>query len=382
MVLNPFNPRSGANPHILVGRDSDLEVAKYGIDFPGSPESNLFIHGPRGVGKTALMFKIADYARHLGWETINTSMGSGLLARVEAEIDDIIAARKTTEPKAKVKADVNLGILNAEVEFTRLPDVVPRSFIRKIEYALALLEPNGLLISIDEIQANAGLEDFDRLGNDIQILQGRTNMYTKQQNKIAFVMGGLSSIMMDLLKDKDTSGNRRSLTFLRKAERVPLLSVSDDAVRGAIRWSLTQSHRVANDGVIEMMVDAIRGYPFLIQLVGYHVWRQSDIEITAPDALKGIQYAKRKLGSLIHETALNDLSDVDKTFLLAMTQDKGGSRMKNIVERMGVNDQYAQVYKERLKRADMITQTAHGSVDFTLPWMKEYLLEHSASLVL
>ena len=47
-------------------------------------------------------------------------------------------------------------------------------------------------------------------------------------------------------------------------------------------------------------------------------------------AAAGVQTARRRLGSLIHEPALRDLSHVDRTFLAAMAVDDGPSRMADI----------------------------------------------------
>jgi hypothetical protein len=77
------------------------------------------------------------------------------------------------------------------------------------------------------------------------------------------------------------------------------------------------------------MTEGTRGYPFLIQLVGAQTWRRhpTEPEITLDDAHQGVAYALRRLGSLVHEPALADASRVDRSFLLAMAQDDGPSKM-------------------------------------------------------
>ena len=89
--------------------------------------------------------------------------------------------------------------------------------------------------------------------------------------------------------------------------------------------------------------------------------------------------ARRRLGLLVHEPALRDLSGVDRTFLVAMAADDGPSRMAAIAERMEVDANYASQYRRRLIAADLICPAGYGRVDYTLPHLREYLREHAAS---
>jgi len=121
-------------------------------------------------------------------------------------------------------------------------------------------------------------------------------------------------------------------------------------------------------------------------VAGYWVCRVAgsgpEQRIDETTAAAGVQAARRRLGSLVHEPALRDLSAVDRTFLSTMAQDDGPSRMAEIAERMKVTANYASQYRRRLIAADLIYPTTHGSVDFTLPHLREYLREHAASTVL
>jgi hypothetical protein len=132
------------------------------------------------------------------------------------------------------------------------------------------------------------------------------------------------------------------------------------------------------------MVEGTRGYPFLIQLVGSQCWRESGrtkATIDLSDAQKGVAGAQRRLGSMVHDPALAGLSSIDKSFLLAMANDDGPSKMADIAKRMKVDSTYASIYRLRLIDSELIESPAHGLVDFTLPYLREYLREHAASQV-
>ncbi|WP_454858742.1 hypothetical protein [Promicromonospora soli] len=80
----------------------------------------------------------------------------------------------------------------------------------------------------------------------------------------------------------------------------------------------------------------------------------------------------------MHETALADLSDLDRTFL-AMSVDDGPAQMADVRRRMGdVTPQHANTYRRRLMAAGMIRQVSHGKVAFALPYLRDLLREHGA----
>lgn len=174
-----------------------------------------------------------------------------------------------------------------------------------------------------------------------------------------------------------------SLLALRRADRHHLGPVDAADVADALRTPLLAAGYTITDPALDVAAAGTGGYPFLVQLVGYWVCRVAgggqDLRIDETAAASGVQAARRRLGSLVHEPALRDLSAVDRTFLSTMAQDDGPSRMAEIAERMKVTANYASQYRRRLIAADLIYPTTHGSVDFTLPHLREYLREHAAS---
>ena len=156
---------------------------------------------------------------------------------------------------------------------------------------------------------------------------------------------------------------------------VPLDSVANalkaPALEVGIEWT---------PEALELGTEATGGYPFMIQLVGQHAFRNTSGGIIDESAVRaGIETARRKLGELVHEPSLADLSDVDRTFLTAMSKDDGPSRMADIAERMGVDTQYAGTYRRRLIDAEMIRPAGRCFVDYELPYIRKYLRAHPAS---
>ena len=126
--------------------------------------------------------------------------------------------------------------------------------------------------------------------------------------------------------------------------------------------------------------EATGGYPFMIQLVGYHSWRanRGRRAISGDDVAQGAADARRRVGRLVIEPALKDLSPVDRTFLLRMAVDDGPSKMADIAQRLDADSNYTSQYRLRLIAAGLIVPAVYGHVDFALPHLREWLREHGA----
>ena len=136
-------------------------------------------------------------------------------------------------------------------------------------------------------------------------------------------------------------------------------------------------------GPLAEAVDATSGYPFMIQLVGFHSWRQAEDPaegILAHDVAAGISVARRRAERLILEPVWRDLSNVDRRFLGAMAEDDGVSRLSDVAERLGKGEDYARVYRNRLRKAGMVVANARGEVDFAQSFARGWV-RHSARSV-
>ena len=154
-----------------------------------------------------------------------------------------------------------------------------------------------------------------------------------------------------------------------------------DEVQSAFQSTFSTAGRPLSEELAHDCALATEGYPFMIQLVGYHVWRRCPEEVVVPDAVSaGIAAARSRLGDLVHAPALQDLSDTDRSMLVSMAEDDGPSRIADVATRMGQTSGYVSVYRARLIAAGMIRPAGYGLVDFAAPYLREYLRTHSSSL--
>lgn len=104
------------------------------------------------------------------------------------------------------------------------------------------------------------------------------------------------------------------------------------------------------------------------------------IDLAAAES--GAEAAKIRLGGTVHEPAIENLSEVDRTYLLAMAQDEGPSRTSDIAQRLDKDVQYAGRYRERLIQSGIIFASSYGYVDFTIPYLRQWLQEHAATVLM
>ena len=67
-----------------------------------------------------------------------------------------------------------------------------------------------------------------------------------------------------------------------------------------------------------------------------------------------------------------------RAYLMLMALDDGPSSTGELASRMRKTPQYASVYRARLIREDYIKPAGRGYVEFTMPFMREYLRQYAA----
>jgi hypothetical protein len=355
-VRNPFTPTFGAPPPLLVGRHELLDLFQDALDEgPGSPGYATVYTGGRGVGKTVMLNATEDLARDAGFTVISETATPGFLNRLTAgHLPPLLAKQRR-----KIKAVNVAPVGGLELEASTLVAQHLRSMVEQVTIR------TPLLITLDELQTGA-LAELRDLSVVLQhsIREGR---------RLAFCGAGLASALDELLKDK-------GVTFFRRADRHMLGAVSLNAVASAFQEVVSDNGRKISADVARAAAEATGGYPFMIQLIGYRSWRQHPANkvITLDDVKAGQEEANRRIGALVLEPALNDLSPVDRTFLLHMAADGGPSKMSDIAKRMGANANYASQYRLRLIAAGLIEPAGHGVVRFVLPHIRDWLRDHAA----
>lgn len=370
-VRNPFKATLGATPPYLAGREQEIEDFKDALfDGPGAHERVSLITGLRGVGKTVLLNAFQDAARTESWWVIAETATPGFTQRIQDTAYRIIQENFHTHKKTLTGFNISsLGGL----QFTETEKYRPNTTLRDVLTNLFTLqahidaqigqEPVGVLITLDELHYNRKEEVID-FGATIQHL-------VRENCEIAVTMAGIPQSVKPLLA---ADSGQNPVTFLRRANKIALGLVTDSDVRTALSSPLASLGFEWEPGALDLAVEICGGYPFMIQLVGQYLFRTRDGNRITLDSVKASsERARHRLGELVHEPSLSDLSPTDQDFLKAMAIDEGPSKMSDIAQRLNVDAQYAGNYRRRLLNAEIISSPRYGYVSFALPYMRQYL---------
>jgi hypothetical protein len=374
MAKDPFSPSFGTTPPLLVGRDEVIQDFEYALENgPGQQGRASLYVGNRGVGKTVLLSAIRERARQRGWIILAETATPGFIERLAQEhiptrLNEIGAARTKSRITGGTLSLAGAGIT---LERGQSQEPVMQTLSGRLRRLVqAISNPDiGVLITLDEVNADqAGeMREFAKTLQDARV----------ENLNVAFAGAGLASNVNAVLTDK-------VITFFQRTEQHELGAVGLDDVKRAIREPIEASGRRIGSDALEAMAHGTGGYPFLIQLIGSGVWRQhpNEPEISMTDVKTGVAWAYKRLGSQVYDLALRDTSTIDRSYLVAMAQDDGPSRTIDVAKRLGESAGYGGVYRDRLIAAGLITaeNLPYGTVDFKIPYLREYLREHAVSL--
>ena len=353
---NPFSPTFGTTPPLLAGRDEVLTRFSEALDTgPTHPDYTLLITGERGAGKTALLNALEAKATDRGWMTVTAAASSEpVSARIASE------ARRCMERLSGERRGARLGSVSAlgvgiSLE-PRQPPAEPDSGLLSVLEDLGELlheKSTGVLLTVDE------LHDVDR--DDVRNVASAVQIVTRRRLRpVAFAAAALPLIEHTHLSDPN-------MTFLQRCARAPLGPLDPGETLAALRQPIVDLGSTIDDDALAEAVAASAGYPYMIQLVGFHAWqmrRHADAPINLANVRAGAVEAENAMVDQIAGPTWNRLSTMDRRFLVAMLPDDPDSSLADIAERIGRSLQYARTYRARLIAAGAISPTDKARVQF------------------
>jgi len=362
-VNNPFTPTFGIIPLQIAGRDNIIRDIMGGLNNgPGDPNRATIFVGARGTGKTVLLTKIAEEASADGWISVNVNASADMLDEILIQLRDNAAEHLTPETVSHITSLTVAGVGISRSVNQNISKSTWRS-----EMTSALKELNeksvGILLTVDEVDVK-----IDELKSLIATFQH----FVRERREIALIMAGLPPKVSNLLRDD-------SISFLRRAFQCRLETVEESAVRFSLKRTVELAGRTIDVDALDFATKSTKGFPFMIQLVGYQMWRQrpENMCISLEDAQEGVALAQIDLERMIFDTTYRELSEKDIAFLEAMLEDDNHSAIANIAKRMNVTSRYASMYRMRLIEQGLINSSGYGKVAFDLPMFREYLQSKS-----
>ena len=335
---SPFTPTFGSSPSVPVGRADIVESFTLALrSGPGSPSRALLLSGTRGVGKTVLLNEVEDAAREQGWAVITETALPGLVNRLVNEhlpaLLQMVDPRSTVRRVTGVTGPAGLGGFTGTV---------------------------GLLITVDEIGRGTTAE--------LAELAAAVQHIFRENRDIALALAGLPDEVNALLK-------HRGITFIRRADHRELGAVTREEARRGLVEPVEENGWHWDETALNRALEATRGYPFMIQLIGHHSWLAAKNPTVIDDQAveHGTQRALKDLNTLVLKPLVAELSGLDLAFVKAMAEDPGPSKVSDIAARIDRSADTVAQYRRRLIARHIVVPVSHGVVAFTIPGLREFL---------
>ena len=362
---NPFKPTAGAEPPVLAGRKKVIDDFTDGLtEGPGAPGRLMRISGPRGSGKTVLLTELGDIAKDKGWVVVDETAGKGLVDRITERL-----ARQL--PEANASMDIDLGFVKAHAGVS---SGTGGADIRTVlDEAAGRIGKKGVLVTVDEVQ------DADK--GEMAAISQAVQHLIREKKDVAFVFAGLTMGVADFI-------NGEAMTFLRRAKAEQLKSIPDDDVAAAFEKTFGDSGMPIAGNALSDAVAATGGYAYMVQLVGYNVWKVArrhfgeSPAVATEDVREGAEMAMGDYVEAVIEPALSRLSKRAMSYLVEMSGSDGPSSTGCVAKSLGVPAQSLSSVRASLIAKQVIEPTeARGYVDFAIPWMREYVGDHATELM-
>lgn len=354
MLDNPFRPGFGSWPPSFVGRESDELQFREGLaNGPGSRYHRSLLTGPRGVGKTVLLAAFRDIAEPQGYVSVAVDANDGMLRRICRDLR-IIEAAFDDNPKWKA-TKVRAGLSFGHVDFSRHADgaVVdddPMSALKPLleRVTTIVLERGGagLLLTVDELHA-AKLVELERLGNDLQHVP-----------EVVFAAAALPTVDDQIFA---TAG----ATFFSRLARFNLEPLTVAESLAAIQPPIDDAGIRYDKQAMKTTVAKTKGYPYLLQLLGYEIWRRLTpgdvIDAEVLDA--ALEEAQTQSIFDVLGPTWRQLSPSSKRVLGAIaSRSPGAVAVADVREALGKSSSWFSVYRSRLLKAGVIESPERGMV--------------------
>lgn len=357
-----FQPTFGNRPERYIGRDDVIEKFLSGLREPvGSRNRCTLFLGQRGMGKTALLLELNDRAQDIGYVVARVTAHEGMPQAIIEQVQ-LNGAQFFNEKQRKLTG-VSAGALGFSLGLS-FSEAAERQYGFRSKMSLLcdrLAEKDkGVLILIDEVRTSAAMRE---VAAAYQELVG-------DRKNIAIAMAGLPHAVSSVLNDK-------VLTFLNRAMKVELGTISINIIRAYYEKALRMTGVKINDELLERAACSTQGFPYLMQLIGYYLLQYTPEggEVTDNIMCKVEKAAMSDMNDNVFKPIISPLSDNDMVFLKAMAHCGDIVTTAKLQETLGENGPAIQPYRKRLIEAGIIEAPRRGELVFAVPYLKEYLTD-------
>jgi hypothetical protein len=361
-IYSLFQPTFGNRPEQYIGRDGVIEQFMAGLREPvGSRNRCTLFLGQRGMGKTALLLELSDRAQKAGYVVARVTAHEGMSAAIIEQFQ-LNGSQFFEDEKRKVTG-VTAGALGFSFGLT-FSEATERQYGFRAKMSLLcdkLAEKGkGALILIDEVRTSAVMRE---VAASYQELVG-------DRKNIAIAMAGLPHAVSSVLNDS-------VLTFLNRATKVEMGVISTQPIRAYYERAFRSVGIVISDELLDRAAAATRGFPYLMQLIGYYVVQYTGKEGIVTDTImnKVEISAMKDMEDNVFKPILTPLSDNDRVFLRALARCGGTATTAKLQAKLGKKGPAIQPYRKRLIEAGVIEAPRRGELVFAVPYLSDYMAQ-------
>ena len=201
-----------------------------------------------------------------------------------------------------------------------------------------------LLITIDEVTNSKSMREF----------AAAFQIFVRKDLPIYLLMTGLYNNISRL-------ENEKSLTFLHRAPKIHIKPLGINIITDNYMKVLGVDKETAHN-----MASMTKGYSFAFQVLGYYTWaHENDLDAAIPEY-------KQYLYDYVYDKIWSEISAEDKRVLSAIADSEDG-RIIGIRNKLGMETNQFNPYRDRLKKYGIINGDTHGYVTLVLPLFDEYI---------
>lgn len=362
-IQSLFQPTFGNRPEQYIGRDGVIEKFVEGLQEPvGSRNRCTLFLGQRGMGKTALLLELGDRASQVGYVVARVTAHEGMPQAIIEQFQ-LNGAQFFNDEKRKMTG-MTAGALGFSFGLT-FSETTERQYGFRAKMSLLcdrLAEKGkGALILIDEVRTSAAMRE---VATAYQELVG-------DRKNIAIAMAGLPHAVSSVLNDS-------VLTFLNRATKVELGLISTNLIRAYYERAFKSVGLKTTDDILDRASRSTRGFPYLMQLIGYYMIQYTPQNGMVTDAImdKAEKAAMGDMNDNVFKPILAPLSDNDKIFLKALARCGETVTTSELQLALGKNGPAIQPYRKRLIEAGVIEAPRRGELVLAVPYLADYLLKN------
>ncbi len=344
--INPFSLMFGKEPTESIARDSQVMEITETFLSDNPPTMSYMLTGPRGYGKTVMLSMISNkIAQNQDWIVIDLNPNRDMLITLAAHLYESGDLKEHF-----IKSKLNLSAFGIGFSIESNP---PISDIEvALEKMLTIVKKQGkkVLISIDEVTNNPEMRVF---ASSYQIM-------VRKNLPVFLIMTGLFENIRNLQ-------NEDSLTFLYRMPRIELMPLNINSMKSKYKtiFDLTDEEALS-------MAAFTKGYPYAFQVLGYLRWNHnvSLDELTVDfDSI---------MEDNVYEKIWSMLSTGDRSVLIAIAQNGGSLKTKEILAETGNSSSSYSTYRNRLSKSGLIDTSEYGTAKLTLPRFEVFINNISA----